>query len=390
LTSPQVALTARTILVGVDLGVEHFDSTLDELGQLAQTAGMDPVARVVCKRRAPDAALFVGTGKADEIKLLAQSLGAQEILFDQSLSPGQQRNLERRLEMPVNDRTFLILEIFAQRARSHEGKLQVELARLQYLSTRLVRRWSHLERQRGGIGTRGGPGETQIELDRRMIANNIKRTKEQLDKVKRQRQTQRKQRDRRGAFNISLIGYTNAGKSTLFNALVKARAYAADQLFATLDTATRQLYLGEADRSVSLSDTVGFIRDLPHGLVDAFQATLQEAVDADLLVHVVDASNPDYMLQIEQVQRVLLEIGADKVPQILVFNKIDAIPETRFPLQTSDFFELDGQQTARVFLSAQTGTGLAELRALLAQRASFVPVLAARPLQSPAVYEADS
>ena len=376
--------------MGVDLGVEHFDSTLDELGQLAQTAGMDPVARVVCKRRAPDAALFVGTGKADEIKLLAQSLGAQEILFDQSLSPGQQRNLERRLEMPVNDRTFLILEIFAQRARSHEGKLQVELARLQYLSTRLVRRWSHLERQRGGIGTRGGPGETQIELDRRMIANNIKRTKEQLDKVKRQRQTQRKQRDRRGAFNISLIGYTNAGKSTLFNALVKARAYAADQLFATLDTTTRQLYLGEADRSVSLSDTVGFIRDLPHGLVDAFQATLQEAVDADLLVHVVDASNPDYMLQIEQVQRVLLEIGADKVPQILVFNKIDAIPETRFPLQTSDFFELDGQQTARVFLSAQNGTGLAELRALLAQRASFVPVLAARPLQSPAVYEADS
>ena len=376
--------------MGVDLGVEHFDSTLDELGQLAQTAGMDPVARVVCKRRAPDAALFVGTGKADEIKLLAQSLGAQEILFDQSLSPGQQRNLERRLEMPVNDRTFLILEIFAQRARSHEGKLQVELARLQYLSTRLVRRWSHLERQRGGIGTRGGPGETQIELDRRMIANNIKRTKEQLDKVKRQRQTQRKQRDRRGAFNISLIGYTNAGKSTLFNALVKARAYAADQLFATLDTTTRQLYLGEADRSVSLSDTVGFIRDLPHGLVDAFQATLQEAVDADLLVHVVDASNPDYMLQIEQVQRVLLEIGADKVPQILVFNKIDAIPETRFPLQTSDFFELDGQQTARVFLSAQTGTGLAELRALLAQRASFVPVLATRPLQSPAVYEADS
>jgi GTP-binding protein HflX len=351
---------------------------------------MEPVARVVCKRRAPDAALFVGTGKADEIKLLAQSLGAHEILFDQSLSPGQQRNLERRLEMPVNDRTFLILEIFAQRARSHEGKLQVELARLQYLSTRLVRRWSHLERQRGGIGTRGGPGETQIELDRRMIANNIKRTKEQLDKVKRQRQTQRKQRDRRGAFNISLIGYTNAGKSTLFNALVKARAYAADQLFATLDTTTRQLYLGEADRSVSLSDTVGFIRDLPHGLVDAFQATLQEAVDADLLLHVVDASNPDYMLQIEQVQRVLLEIGAEKVPQVLVFNKIDAIPETRLPLQTSDFFELDGQQTARVFLSAQSGTGLAALRALLAQRASGAQDLAARPLQSPVVYEADS
>ncbi len=390
MTSLQAAFTARTILVGVDLGVANFDSTLDELGQLAQTAGMEPVARVVCKRRAPDAALFVGTGKADEIKLLAQSLGAQEILFDQSLSPGQQRNLERRLEMPVNDRTFLILEIFAQRARSHEGKLQVELARLQYLSTRLVRRWSHLERQRGGIGTRGGPGETQIELDRRMIASQIKRTKEQLDKVKRQRQTQRKQRDRRGAFNISLIGYTNAGKSTLFNALVKARAYAADQLFATLDTTTRQLYLGEADRSVSLSDTVGFIRDLPHGLVDAFQATLQEAVDADLLLHVVDASNSDCLLQIEQVQRVLLEIGANNVPQILVFNKIDALPENRLPLQTRDFFELDGQQTARVFLSAQVGTGLAQLRGLLAQTAAEGSVLTSPPLKSPVVHEADS
>jgi GTP-binding protein HflX len=390
LTSRQADFSVRTILVGVDLGLANFDSALDELGQLAQTAGMEPVARVVCKRRAPDAALFIGTGKADEIKLLAQSLGAQEVLFDQSLSPGQQRNLERRLEMPVNDRTFLILEIFAQRARSHEGKLQVELARLQYLSTRLVRRWSHLERQRGGIGNRGGPGETQIELDRRMIAANIKRTKEQLDKVKRQRQTQRKQRDRRGAFKISLIGYTNAGKSTLFNALVKARAYAADQLFATLDTTTRQLYLCEAERSVSLSDTVGFIRDLPHGLVDAFQATLQEAVDADLLLHVVDASNPDYMLQIEQVQRVLIEIGADKVPQILVFNKIDAMPVARLPLQSTDFFELDGQQTARVFLSAQAGTGLAQLRSLLARAVAGTPVFSPAPPQSPVVYEADS
>jgi len=390
LTSRQEFFSARTILVGVDLGLANFDSTLDELGQLAQTAGMEPVARMVCKRRAPDAALFVGTGKADEIKLLAQSLGAQEILFDQSLSPGQQRNLERRLEMPVNDRTFLILEIFAQRARSHEGKLQVELARLQYLSTRLVRRWSHLERQRGGIGTRGGPGETQIELDRRMIAANIKRTKEQLDKVKRQRQTQRKQRDRRGAFNISLIGYTNAGKSTLFNALVKARAYAADQLFATLDTTTRQLYLGEAERSVSLSDTVGFIRDLPHGLVDAFQATLQEAVDADLLLHVVDASHPDYMLQIEQVQRVLVEIGAEKLPQILVFNKIDAIAESRLPLQMHDSFEIDGQQTPRVFLSAQAGIGLAQLRSLLARAAAGDANFAPDQSQSPAVYEADS
>jgi len=357
-------------LVGVDLGADHFDSTLEELGLLAQTAGMEPVARITCKRRAPDAALFVGTGKADEIKQLAVVHGAQEILFDQSLSPGQQRNLERRLEMPVNDRTFLILEIFAQRARSHEGKLQVELARLQYLSTRLVRRWSHLERQRGGIGTRGGPGETQIELDRRMIASQIKRTREQLDKVKRRRQTQRKQRERRGAFNISLIGYTNAGKSTLFNALVKAQTYAADQLFATLDTTTRQLYLGEAGRSVSLSDTVGFIRDLPHGLVDAFQATLQEAVDADLLLHVVDAANPDFSLQIEQVQRVLAEIGADKVPQILVFNKIDVLAAVNSPLRQQDWFELDGLQVPRLFVSARTGLGIAALRSALAQTVS--------------------
>ena len=209
--------------------------------------------------------------------MLAQSTGAAEVLFDQSLSPAQQRNLERHLGLPVNDRTLLILEIFAQRARSHEGKLQVELARLQYLSTRLVRRWSHLERQSGGIGMRGGPGETQIELDRRMIGEAIKRTKDRLEKVKKQRATQRRQRERRDTFSISLVGYTNAGKSSLFNSLVKARAYAADQLFATLDTTTRQLYLGEAGRSVSLSDTVGFIRDLPHGLVDAFAATLQEA-----------------------------------------------------------------------------------------------------------------
>lgn len=362
MTAAIQTLEAPTILVGVDLGVPNFDSELEELGLLAQTAGMSPVARITCKRRAPDAALFVGSGKADEIKLLAAQLGAKEVLFDQSLSPGQQRNLERHLELPVNDRTYLILEIFAQRARSHEGKLQVELARLQYLSTRLVRRWSHLERQSGGIGMRGGPGEAQIELDRRMIGETIKRTKERLSKVKKQRQTQRRQRDRRDAFNISLIGYTNAGKSTLFNAMVKARAYAADQLFATLDTTTRQLYLGEAGRSVSLSDTVGFIRDLPHGLVDAFQATLQEAIDADLLIHVVDAANPRFAEQIQQVQRVLKEIGADGIPQLLVFNKIDALDAEHQPLKLEDEFEIDGIQTPRIFVSAKDASGLQVLR----------------------------
>ena len=348
--------------MGVDLGLPDFDGELEELGLLAQTAGLTPVARITCKRRAPDAALFVGSGKADEIKLLARQLGATEVLFDQALSPAQQRNLERHLELPVNDRTLLILEIFAQRARSHEGKLQVELARLQYLSTRLVRRWSHLERQSGGIGMRGGPGEAQIELDRRMIGETIKRTKERLLKVKRQRQTQRRQRERRDAFNISLVGYTNAGKSTLFNALVKARAYTADQLFATLDTTTRQLYLGEAGRSVSLSDTVGFIRDLPHGLVDAFAATLQEAVDADLLLHVVDAANPRFAEQIAQVQSVLAEIGAADIPQVLVFNKLDALEKDRWPLQLEDMFDLDGVPIPRVFVSARNGDGLAGLR----------------------------
>ena len=359
--------STSTILVGVDLGLPNFDGELEELSLLAQTAGLNPVAKLTCKRRAPDAALFVGSGKADEIKLLATQLGAVEILFDQSLSPAQQRNLERHLELPVNDRTLLILEIFGQRARSHEGKLQVELARMQYLSTRLVRRWSHLERQSGGIGMRGGPGESQIELDRRMIGDNIKKIKERLVKVKRQRQTQRRQRERRDAFNISLVGYTNAGKTTLFNALVKARAYAADQLFATLDTTTRQLYLGEAGRSVSLSDTVGFIRDLPHGLIDAFQATLQEAVDADLLLHVVDAASPNFLDQIAEVQRVLTEIGAADVPQILIFNKIDALEVENQPRQIEDSFELDGVQIPRIFLSAKNGQGLQTLRQKLSQ-----------------------
>jgi GTP-binding protein HflX len=370
---------ARTILVGVDFGTPHFDADLHELGLLAETAGLTPVARIVCKRKAPDAALFVGSGKADEIKELVLMHGATEILFDQSLSPAQQRNLERHMEVAVNDRTFLILEIFAQRARSHEGKLQVELARLQYLSTRLVRRWSHLERQSGGIGMRGGPGETQIELDRRMIGDSIKRTRERLEKVKRQRSTQRRQRQRRDAFTISLVGYTNAGKSTLFNALVKARAYAADQLFATLDTTTRQLYLGDnqgGGRSVSISDTVGFIRDLPHGLIDAFQATLQEATDASLLLHVVDAANDNYLEQMNEVYKVLAEIGADKVPQVLVFNKFDAMLEDKKPLQMQDTFSIDGVDTPRFFVSAQTGEGISSLRSYLSQNLAVTATFA--------------
>ena len=379
---PAGSPVAQAILVGVDLGLPHFDAGLEELSLLARTAGMTPVQHVTCKRRAPDAALFIGSGKADEIKQLALQHGATEVLFDQALSPAQQRNLERHLELPVNDRTLLILEIFAQRARSHEGKLQVELARLQYLSTRLVRRWSHLERQRGGIGNRGGPGEAQIELDRRMIAESIKRTRERLLKVKRQRQTQRRQRLRRDTFNVSLVGYTNAGKTSIFNALTNARAYAADLLFATLDTTTRQLYLGSSTRSVSLSDTVGFIRNLPHGLIDAFQATLQEAVDADVLLHVVDAANPEYPQQMQEVARVLDEIGAADVPQILVFNKLDALAEANTPHVLHDTFALEERPTARFFVSARTGQGLAALREYLGALAGNGPDLADELAQS--------
>ena len=363
---------ARAILVGVDFGGKApFDDTLDELALLAESAGDAPVARIVARRKAPDPALFVGSGKADEIKALVLGHQAEAVLFDQALSPAQQRNLERHLGVAVADRTMLILEIFAARAQSHEGKLQVELAQLQYLSTRLVRRWSHLERQRGGIGNRGGPGEAQIELDRRMIGERIKSVKQRLEKVKRQRGTQRRARERNQTFRVSLVGYTNAGKSTLFNALAKAKAFAADQLFATLDTKTRQLYLEEARRSVSLSDTVGFIRDLPHKLVEAFEATLQEAADADLLLHVVDCASPVLDEQMAEVQRVLAEIGADAIPQVLVFNKVDRLEASQRPRALRDTVELDGgRRTPRVFVSALDGTGLAELRAALTEAAA--------------------
>ena len=360
---------ARAILVGVDFGGRaHFDATLDELALLAESAGDVAVARVIARRKAPDAALFVGSGKADEIKALVLGHQAEAVLFDQALSPAQQRNLEKHLGVAVADRTMLILEIFGERAQSHEGKLQVELARLQYLSTRLVRRWSHLERQRGGIGNRGGPGEAQIELDKRMIGERIKGVKQKLDRVKRQRSTQRRSRERNQTFRVSLVGYTNAGKSTLFNALVNARAYAADQLFATLDTTTRQLFLEDVGRSVSLSDTVGFIRDLPHKLVEAFEATLQEATDADLLLHVVDAASPVLEDQMAEVQRVLTEIGAAQIPQVLVYNKIDRLEATQQPRLLRDTLEIDaGVRVPRVFISAIHGTGLADLRSAIAQ-----------------------
>jgi GTP-binding protein HflX len=349
----------RAVLVGVDLGPGHaFDASLDELALLAHSAGDAAVARVTARRRAPDPALFVGSGKADEIKALVAATRAHGVIFDQALSPAQQRNLERHLGVPVADRTGLILDIFAERAQSHEGKLQVELARLQYQATRLVRRWSHLERQQGGIGTRGGPGEAQIELDRRMIGDRIKQVKERLEKVKRQRGTQRRARERRGTFRVSLVGYTNAGKSTLFNALTGAGTYAADQLFATLDTLTRRTRLPDGAELV-LSDTVGFVRQLPHTLIEAFRATLEESRDADLLLHVVDASAPDRDDQVAEVLRVLEDIGAAEVPMLMVYNKIDAAgwsPEVlRDPCGS----------IIRIGVSARSGAGLDELRRAL-------------------------
>jgi len=370
---------AKVVLVGVDLGSKHFfDESLDELALLAESAGDVAVARVVARRKAPDAAFFVGSGKADEIKEVVQLHQAEAVIFDQALSPAQQRNLEKHLGVAVSDRTMLILEIFGDRAQSHEGKLQVELARLQYLSTRLVRRWSHLERQRGGIGNRGGPGEAQIELDRRMIGERIKAIKKQLEKVKKQRSTQRRSRERNEAFRVSLVGYTNAGKSTLFNALVHAEAYVADQLFATLDTTTRQLHLEGMQRSVALSDTVGFIRELPTTLIEAFQATLREAAEADLLLHVVDSASPELDEQMAEVQRVLKQIGAAEVPQLVVFNKLDRLDDTERPRVLRDSIELpDGGHAPRVFASARGGEGLTDLRAAIAdclQRSS--PVIA--------------
>lgn len=361
----------RIILVGVDLGPNSpFDPTLDELALLAQSAGDEPVAKVTAKRRAPDPAFFVGSGKADEIKQLVVLYQAQAVIFDQALSPAQQRNLERHLGVEVLDRVGLILEIFGARARSHEGKLQVELARLEYLSTRLVRRWSHLERQRGGVGHRGGPGETQIELDRRMIDQKIKSLKERLIKVKRQRNTQRRSRERAGTYRVSLVGYTNAGKSTLFNSLTKAGTYAADQLFATLDTTTRQMFLTEVGRSVAVSDTVGFIRDLPHTLVESFEATLQEAAEADVLLHVVDAASPVLQEQMVEVLRVLDEIGAGGIPQILVFNKVDLLEEHQQPRHAQDVYELPSRvNVPRVFVSARTGQGVQALRDCIAAMA---------------------
>lgn len=344
----------RAVLIGLDFGKGNFATSLDELFLLSQSAGVEPVTTISGKRASPDAALFVGSGKAQEIADVIANLNLELAIFNHALSPAQQRNLERVLKIRVLDRTSLILDIFAQRAKSHVGKVQVELAQLQHLATRLIRGWTHLERQKGGIGLRG-PGETQLETDRRLLGVRVKALRGQLKKLQRQHATQRRARDRNSTFSVSLVGYTNAGKSTVFNSMTKAGAYAADQLFATLDTTSHRIYMGEVG-NVVLSDTVGFIRELPHQLVAAFGATLEETIHADLLLHVVDAASPVRMEQIEQVNLVLQEIGADHIPQILVWNKIDAAGlEPR--IERNEYNKIQ-----RVFISARTGSGLNLLR----------------------------
>ena len=350
----------RAVLVQLDLGQDLIDERLSELKLLVLSAGASVEAVVQGKRSAPDAKLFAGSGKVQEIGEALRAHEADIVVFNHVLAPGQQRNLERVLECMVIDRTALILDIFAQRARSHEGKLQVELAQLEHLSTRLVRGWTHLERQKGGIGLRG-PGEKQLETDRRLLGNRVKMLKLRLAQMEKQRKIRRRARERRDVLSVSLVGYTNAGKSTLFNALTKAGAYAADQLFATLDTTSRRLYVGGAN--VVLSDTVGFIRDLPHALVAAFRATLEETVQADVVLHVVDSASADRDAQIDAVDKVLAEIGAAQVPQILVWNKIDLTPAE--PVVERD----ECGSIRRVFLSARTGEGLDLLREVLAELA---------------------
>jgi GTP-binding protein HflX len=352
----------RAALVGVDFGQGDFAASIDELMLLARSAGAEPITTVTGKRSSPDAAYFVGSGKADEIGHAVQDHGLEIVIFNHALSPAQQRNLEKRLNVRVLDRTSLILDIFAQRAQSHEGKLQVELAQLQHLSTRLIRGWTHLERQKGGIGLRG-PGETQLETDRRLIGERVKMLRTRLTKLRKQHETQRRSRGRNQTFSVSLVGYTNAGKSTLFNTLTKAGVYVANQLFATLDTTSRRLYLGPDVGNVVVSDTVGFVRELPHQLVAAFRATLEETIHADLLLHVVDGASPVRMEQIEQVNDVLREIGADHIPQILVWNKIDAAG-LEPGIERDEYGKI-----SRVFISARSGAGLDLLRDAIVEAA---------------------
>ena len=349
----------RAVIVQLDFGVDDLAEQVEEVTLLAESAGASVFAVVHGRRHSPDPATYAGKGKVEEIAALVAAYDANLVIFNHELSPGQERNLERALQCRVIDRTSLILDIFAQRAQTSDGKLQVELAQLDHLATRLVRGWTHLERQKGGIGLRG-PGETQLETDRRLLGKRVKLLKERLHKLERQRGVQRKARTRGDVLNVSFVGYTNAGKSTLFNALTHAGAYAADQLFATLDTTSRKLWL-DGVGNVIVSDTVGFIRDLPHSLIAAFHATLDATSQADLLVHVVDSASPARDEQIDEVNKVLDEIGASQVPQLMVLNKLDL---TGLPpaVERNEY-----DRIVRVRVSAKCGDGLPLLRAALAE-----------------------